>query len=268
MTTKAYFGRIGRVKVNLVRQVKSRYYVIVRTGNNKKEDAFMEYTLKTFTIDGKPMQFNTYLFDSCFKDYCKKNKTSLGKMAIQIAEELCVSDEAVRNWRKGINSPSDLEKISDLENILGLETGRLLRTVQEDSEMERLTDRQLTAAKKIYDAIIDFLNDFKDTEGFNTIWLDEKRRGNDDPVGAAYDYIEAKEKVIEVLLEKEFFDLRGTELYDELNEFVYGDLVDAYNEKIGFMYRFSFASDDPGRRAYEDYYEAMEKLNAIIEKYV
>lgn len=228
----------------------------------------MEYTLKTFTIDGKPMHFNTYVFNSCFKDYCRKNRASLGKMTTQIAEKLNVSDEAVRNWRKGVNGPSDLEKIADLEQALGLEAGLLLRTVEEETQMTKLSDRQLTAAKKIYDAIIDFLNEFKDTEGFNAIWLDEKRRGNDDPVGAVYDYIEAKEKAIVVLLEKEFFDLRGTELYNELNEFVYGDLVDTYNEKVGFMYRFSFASDDPGRRADEDYYKAMEKLNTIIEKYI
>ena len=242
----------------------------------KLESDVNDYVKAKLTALGlkKRIDFNE---ESGMSDYMKealkgsaktKNKTSFGKMTTQIAEELSVSDEAVRNWRKGLNGPSDSEKIADLETILGLEAGRLLRTVQEESQVERLNERQLTAAKKIYDAIIEFLNEFKDTEGFNTIWLEKKRKGNEDPVMATYDYIEAKEKPIEVLLEKEFFDLRGTELYDELNEFVYGDLVDTYNEKVGFMYRISGALDDPGRRADEDYFEAMEKLNGMIEKYI
>jgi hypothetical protein len=64
------------------------------------------------------------------------------------------------------------------------------------------------------------------------------------------------------------FDLRGTELYTELNDFVYDDLVDTYNEKIGPSYRIAASVDGEGITTNEDYCDAMSKLNDILEKYL
>ena len=72
---------------------------------------------------------------------------------------------------------------------------------------------------------------------------------------------------IELVLDQEYFDLRDTDIYNELCEFVSDDLIDIYDGKVSYAYRFE-AHADGNPTTSEDYDKAMIKLNGIIEKYV
>lgn len=72
---------------------------------------------------------------------------------------------------------------------------------------------------------------------------------------------------IELVLDQEYFDLRDTDIYNELCEFVSDELIDIYDGKVSYAYRFeAYADGNPTTS--EDYDKAMIKLNGIIEKYV
>ena len=228
----------------------------------------IKYNLKIFEIAGRQMQFNSALFDKHFMVYAREHKIGLGALAVEMASQIGVTDEAIRNWRRRINGPSSLDKIYDLEAFLGVKEGGLLMEVQGENDMNELNDRQITAVKKIYDCFVEFLDEFQNTDGFNTICLDYQDKGVDDPVSSTYDYVEKRLRPVYLCLDKEFFDLRQTELYNELCEFASSDLVDIYNDKISFTYRNEAAIEGEGITTNDDYCDAMAKLNSIIEKYI
>lgn len=246
------------------------YDVIVRTGTIiKQEDkAMAEYTLKTFNIDGKDYKFDTDTFEMAFKTYAKANNKKLGELVVEISDKIGVTSEAIRNWRRGINGPVYESYIDALERKFGLTKGRLLKEVKGEKKMQKLNDRQVTATKKVYDKFVEFLDEFKVTDGFNITYSDFKAKGAKDPLSATYDYLEKKQNEILLVLDQEYFDLRGTELLNELYEYAYDDLVDIYNEKISDSYRIAASVDGEGVTTNDDYCDAMAKLNSILEKYL
>ena len=64
-------------------------------------------------------------------------------------------------------------------------------------------------------------------------------------------------------LQKEFFYLRDLNIYDTLYDFVDVDLVNTYDRKCGYAYKFeAIGSTD------EDYLKALNKLNDIVKDVV
>ena len=106
------------------------------------------------------------------------------------------------------------------------------------------------------------------TPDFNTTCRKFQEAGQDDPVNATYDYLDERMEEIYLVLEQEYFDLRGTDLYTDLYEFAYGDLIDIYNEKISLSYRLKARIEGEGITANDDYCDAMAKLNEILERYM
>ena len=79
-------------------------------------------------------------------------------------------------------------------------------------QKKRLTDRQKTAAKRIYDLCIWFLYEFERTDGFNDYWLKFKESGSKDPEMDIYSTVEDMIGKINMALDQEYFDLRGFDL--------------------------------------------------------
>ena len=133
--------------------------------------------------------------------------------------------------------------------------------------MEKLSTLQIESLKRIYDAIIDFLDDFDKTDGFTgVLWYEFERKGSKDIEEDIYDYAQEKiEKVQKVFL-KEYFYLHNEDVYLEIEKYIENDLYDIFNGKLGYAYRFE-AIPDGNPTTFDDYSKALERINEIIEPY-
>lgn len=89
-----------------------------------------------------------------------------GKVEKLLADKLFVSSSAIHNWRFGSNGPASIDLIKNAAKYLKADYMTLLRKNKEIKEMEKLSTLQIESLKRIYDAIIDFLDDFDKTDGF------------------------------------------------------------------------------------------------------
>lgn len=225
--------------------------------------------LREYTFNGRRAVFNKEAFRHYVTQKSRREKVSINKLEDQIADGVKISANAVHHWIYKQGGPGDVEMIAPLAKMLNIEDPTLLLTFVEDGgiEMERLTDRQRTAAKRIYDSCIWFLYEFNRTDGFNDYWLKFKESGSQDPESDIYDMIEGMIGKINLVLDQEYFDLRGCDLYNELCEYVSDDLYETFNGKLGYGYRFE-AHPNGNPTTTEDYDRAMIRLNTIIDKYL
>ena len=131
--------------------------------------------------------------------------------------------------------------------------------------MVQLTDRQLSAVKRIYDICVWFLHEFEKSDGFNNYWYKFAQKGASDPKSEIEELADGMHAKVILVLDQEYFDLRECEIYDELCEFVNEDLVNTYDRKLSYAYRFE-AIPDGNPTTTEDYDKAMIRLKTIIEK--
>ena len=176
--------------------------------------------------------------------------------------------EQLHNWRFRKNGPSDVEMLIKIAKTLGLSDWTLLtKEIDGGNTMTQLTERQKNAAKRIYDVCIWFLSEFSNTDGFNDYWYKFKDAGSTDPEEDIYELVQKKMDKVGMVLDQEYFDLHGHEIYDEFCEFASEELSDTYNGKLSYAYRFE-AIPDGHPTTSEDYDRAMKALNAIIDKYL
>lgn len=226
--------------------------------------------LREYRIDGRRAVFNKEGFQHLLKEKNRRKHIKIGELEKNLAEALSVSPDTIHKWRmtKG-GGPSDSELVKDLANALGLTDCSKLLIYFDDGgmDMERLTDRQKTAAKRIYDLCIWFLYEFNRTDGFNDYWLEFQRAGSKDPEDDIYTKVEGMIAKINLVLDQEYFDLRGSDIYNELCEYVSEDLWETFNGKLSYAYRFE-ADPSGNPTTAEDYDRAMIRLNTIIDKYL
>ena len=219
-----------------------------------------------FEIGNEKYQFNSLAFNQCINQYSKKNDIKKGKVEDLLGEKLFVSSSAIHNWRFGSNGPASIELIKNLAKYLKIDYMALLKKYKEIEEMDKLSTLQIESLKRVYDAIIDFLDDFDKTDGFTgSLWYEFERKGSKYPEEDIYDYAQNKiEKVQKVLL-KEYFYLHDTEVYEELNSYIENDLYDTFDGKLSYAYRFE-AVPDGNPTTFDDYSKALQRINEIIEK--
>ena len=226
--------------------------------------------LREYMIDEKRAVFNKEGFRHILKEKARQEHTTMGKLEEQLASNLYVSPDAVHKWHQANSGgPGSYEMVKKLAEAMELsDCSNLLMFINDGGiEMERLTDRQKTAAKRIYDICIWFLYEFERTDGFNDYWLEFKRAGSQNPESEIYDKVEGMIAKINLVLDQEYFDLRGCDLYNELCEYVSDDLYETFNGKLSYAYRFE-AHPNGNPTTTEDYDRAMIRLNTIIDKYL
>ena len=84
-----------------------------------------------------------------------------------------------------------------------------------------------------------------------------------------YLYDIAEEKIHDVVLTytKERFYLKNTQIYDDLEKYIYNDLYDIFCGKLSYAYRFeAIPSGNPTTK--EDYMKAYKTLNTIMDNYI
>ncbi len=225
--------------------------------------------LRQFTMYGRRVEFNKAAFRHYVTQKSRREKVAISKLEEVLGACVSVSADAVHHWIYKQGGPGDATMIAPLAKMLDVEDPALLLTFIEDggTEMERLTDRQKTAAKRIYDICIWFLYEFERTDGFNDYWMELQKSGSKNPESDIYGKVEDMIAKINLVLDQEYFDLRGCEFYNELCEYVSDDLYETFNGKLGYAYRFEAQSNGNPTTA-QDYDRAMIRLNTIIDKYL
>ena len=211
--------------------------------------------------------FDFSKFNELFINKSKKEKVKVGILEEKIANYINISKESIHNWRFKINGPGDIEIIEKLAQYFNLTNINLLLTKKKDGEKNKmLNDLQIASIKRIYDSVLDFLELFRNTNGFNDIWfdLDCKPELREDELWniATKNF----DKVV-LQLKKEFLYLKNTSIYEKLEQYLYNDLYDTFDGKLSYAYRFE-SQVDGNPDTIEDYDKALNKLNEIIEEYV
>lgn len=132
--------------------------------------------------------------------------------------------------------------------------------------MEKLTDLQLMSAKKIYDAVIDFLDRFDQTYGFCYLSRDGIR-SEEEAESKNEEEADRMVDAIHLLLDKEYFFLHGTEILREYTNFIEDELPSIFRGKCSVTLRS--AEEKNGESTVDsDYTKALVGANRIIEKYI
>lgn len=220
---------------------------------------------RKFRIEDKDYCFNFSSFKYAFTKYRNREKLKVAEAEQRIADKLYVSSSAVHNWCHQKNGISDLDAIKKLADLFDVDYMILLEESREDIMKEKYTDLQIQSIKRIYDEIIEFLFYFSETNGFSNLWIKYENKGVPKNLieSTIYEFADTEIRKIGMRLQKEFFYLRDLSIYDTLYDFVDVDLVNIYDRKCGYDYRFEeIGSTD------EDYLKAMNKLNDIVKDVV
>lgn len=223
---------------------------------------------RVFNVDGKQMVFSFPAFKRVFETFRREKNLKVGDLQAQLAKALNVSKDTVINWRKGKNGPIDVDTIQRIASALEIKDFNLLLSDTDGgNSMIQLTDRQKTAAKKIYDKCIWFLSEFENTDGFNNYWLEFKDAGSADPEQDAYDKVQKMMREVFLVYDQEYFDLKGHPIYDDFGEYLSDGLYETFDGKLSYAYRFE-AIPNGNPTVAEDYDKAMIALNSIIDAYL
>ena len=232
---------------------------------------------RCFRINDKEFVFNFQLFRKVFNEYRKNKNIKAGELEWIIANETKLTPEAIHNWRFTKNGPSNLDTVKLIAKAMEIDDWKLfIKDKSEKQNMSGLSERQVAAVKRIYDSIIDFLHYFNDTDGITgNLWYELQRHGVEekDVEDTLYEIAENRVIKLQHVFDKEYFDLKNTDIYAELEKYVYEDIYDIYNEKLGYAYRFEAGVEKiDGTRdtvtTEEDYIKYLNLINGIIDKYI
>ena len=233
----------------------------------------ISHNFSVFDIDGVSMQFDVTKFKSYFTNYCRQNgkeKIKIADAEQQLGDFVHVSKEAVHQWRFGNNGPATLDMIKQIAIFLSLDSHLALLSENKECNKMKYSTEQQKSFKCIYDAIIEFLDEFEKTDGFNSLWFDFQRQGIQNPETDIEIYAENLIDKIWLVFKKEYFYLHDTEPYVQLEDYISDVLYDTYSGKCSYAYRFEAPVETvdgkpSGITVEEDYTNALSLLNAIIE---
>lgn len=220
---------------------------------------------RTFDYDDRLVRFSYDLFRLRFNTYKKHKELTRTELKEQIASKCFVSASAVNNWLCKKNGPGDMETIKNIADALETTVDELIVSVDnkdgKETTMGCLSDRQREAVRRIYVGITTFLDEFQSSDGFGNYYClgayDIKINNRDE----MYEMIDKKIDKLLLLLKCEYLDLQGCEIYTELYDFIQEDLINIYDGKVDYAYRFENGGTS------EDYSKASSKLVEIINKY-
>ena len=225
---------------------------------------------KKYIINDEVYYFDYELFNKYFRHKKKEEHITLDKLEIELSKSLNISKDAIHNWRFKKQSPSSLDMIMDISKYFNIKDYKLLLKGKEaEKNMNNFNQYQINSIKIIYDKIVEHLDYFNHTDGYNDLWFDFVDKGIDPKFIEDKLYEVADKKINEVFLvyEKERIFLKNTPIYNEIGEYICNNLYDIYDGKLSYAYRFE-AIPDNNPTTQEDYEKALKNINIIIDKYL
>lgn len=225
---------------------------------------------KKYILEDKVYYFDYELFNKYFRNKKKDENTTLDKLEVDLSKYLNISKDAIHNWRFKKQSPSSLDMIIDISKYFNIKDYMLLlKGKEEKTNMNNFNQYQINSIKTIYDKIIEHLDYFNNTDGYNDLWLHFVDEGIEPTYIEDKLYEVADKKMNEIFLtyEKERIFLKDTPIYNEIGEYIYNDLYDIYDGKLSYAYRFE-AIPDGNPTTQDDYEKALKNINIIIDKYI
>ena len=169
-----------------------------------------------------------------------------------------------------VQSPNNLDIIKNIANYYKLRDFKYLLSIKgEKKRMNNFNELQLNSIKRIYDSIIEHLDYFEKTDGYNDLWFDFIDKGIKPECIEDKLYEVAEKELNKVILcyKKEKILLKNAKVYEEIGNFLYNDLYDIFDGKLNYAYRFE-AIPDGKPTTDDDYNKVINKLNSIIDKYI
>lgn len=189
---------------------------------------------RVFLLEGKSYQFNSAVFMRLFIAKASEFDMKYGAHEQFLADELLVSKEAIHNWRNNLNGPSGIDVIQNLATIWKIDFYCLLKEIKE-VEMEGVSmtaKNEITyvreSIKKVYGAVVDFLEFFEKTNGLQDGIDEDARNGLRMTANAKKDYVIT-------ILRKEMLDI-PKDLYGRLYGFI--------NDRLNYILQGEPADDE------------------------
>ncbi len=196
----------------------------------------MKFTTKIYEVNGIKYRFSSnklqdYMSKKKMEEKAAGNKLPKFKIMENIAELLCVSPEAIKNWMYGMNGPSDLEQIKNLGNFFGVSYLEFLE--KEDAIMNNKEVEQQYSIytkdriREIYHAMLGFIytcQSYYADEYLN----DEKNASEEDyteKVHEAWNNLYTNILNINTLLERSMLDI-SEESYKKIESYIWDELHD------------------------------------------
>ena len=231
----------------------------------------MGNTTRRFVFDGKDCYFSKETFKIHFHAYQTAKKLNANETKRLLAQHLDVSEASVHGWLYGRSGPSDTNLISGIADFFGSPESDFY-VEEEQIAMERLNEQQIKSVDRIYKEIINFLFVFLNTDGIFT--GSSVIYGLDIPFDRRLEYADSEFEKVRIAWYKEFVYLKGTKIYDELDEYIENDLIGAYQDisdnipgvdKCSPGYRYE---PGEGKAASDDFNEAIIKIQKLVCKYI
>lgn len=221
---------------------------------------------RKYVIDGVTYGFNTEAFAHSIDTYVRSNKLTKEKTYEAIGEYVHCSPDAVKNWKKSRNAPQEFEIVKRLAEFFKVDVSCFL-IVKENDDMGKLTDLQLMSVSRVYGEIIDYLDYYGETAGFEYGYepydinmADEQYY--DKLAVIVYDKINSFSR----LLRKEYLFLHDTPVYNELYDFINSYLLEMFDDTNSKQYEIDVNGADFGNFAEEYYINSIKKLHDILTK--
>lgn len=123
--------------------------------------------------------FNHDIFNNLFDKKRKKEGLIIKDMERMLADFIHVSESTVHGWRHKFYSPNNIDLIEDIAKYFGYNIDVFLFREGDDNKMEKLSEIELLSVKRVYESIIEFLEYFYKTNGFNDLWFKLKNVSSD-----------------------------------------------------------------------------------------
>lgn len=111
-----------------------------------------------------------FAFDNVAFDRLVKRDGRVGVVMARLASSCNFSAPALKDWRFGMSSPSDIEKVDSIAGYFGVERSYLLKQVKGDAAMNTLNEAQKESYARLYAEITNFFAVADENQMF--IWTD------------------------------------------------------------------------------------------------
>lgn len=160
----------------------------------------MSKETRTFHIDGNDYSFDFSVLHRFFESYQKKNSFLITEAEQNIADAISVSKDTIHSWRFKKNAPADIDTIKQLAEFFGIKDCLVLLNKKIGEDTMVANDRILDSLKKIYDAIILYLDDYDSSFAYLNQFYEFKEKKYSDEEARREIYCIANDKLHEVEL--------------------------------------------------------------------